>query len=230
MQQIPPTSTQSLAGKGTTHLWLISARTSLLLAFAVIIILNILYAILPDRFHIGPNWLPLVIELVLLVPVIVPFAMRHPLPYAVTRSLIIIVLIFSTLVLATGVVILVSTLPKIGEAQARDLLRVAASLWVSNVLVFSLWYWEIDGGGPRARHEHGHKAGDFLFPQQSDGNTHSWIPHYIDYLFVAFTGATALSPTDTMPLSRRAKMLMTVEAVVALLVLVVVVGRGINIL
>lgn len=230
MQQTPPASAKPSSAEEMTHRQQISARTSLLLAFIVIVALGVLYATLPDRFHIGPNWLPLVIELVLIIAIFIPLIIRRPLPYAVTRALIFIILALSTLVLVTGVVILVVTLPKRDESQAGSLLRTASSLWISNILVFSLWYWEIDGGGPRARHEQGHKAGDLLFPQQSDGNSHGWIPHYLDYLFVAFTSATALSPTDTMPLSRLAKTLMMIEALLAMIVLVVVIARGVNIL
>ena len=230
MRQIPPAPTKPPSAEEMKHRQRISEQTSLLLAFIVVIALGVLYANLPNSFHIGPNWLPLVIELALLVAIVVPFAINHPLPYAVTRTLIFIILTLSTVVLITGVVILVVTLPRRGQSQANSLLQSAASLWVSNILVFSLWYWEIDGGGPRARREQGHQAADFLFPQQSDGNTRGWIPHYLDYLFVAFTSATALSPTDTMPLSRLAKLLMMVEALVAMLVLVVVIARGINIL
>ena len=79
-----------------------------------------------------------------------------------------------------------------------------------NVLMFALWYWEIDGGGPEQRRESDHQAADFLFPQQMVGLDENWAPHFFDYLYVAFTGSTAFSPTDTMPLSHRAKFLMMV--------------------
>src|SRR6266581_4758280 len=84
------------------------------------------------------------------------------------------------------------------------------------------------GGGPWKRHLSGHQAADFLFPQQVSGN--SWVPHFLDYLFLAFTGATALSPADTFPLSRLAKALMMIEAILSLTVVTVLAARAVNIL
>jgi hypothetical protein len=110
------------------------------------------------------------------------------------------------------------------------LLGSAAVLWSVNILVFALWYWEIDGGGPAKRHQSGHQAADFMFPQQVNGNDGSWAPHFLDYLFVAFTGATALSPTDTFPLTRPAKTLMMIEALLSLTVIGLLAARAVNIL
>jgi hypothetical protein len=96
--------------------------------------------------------------------------------------------------------------------------------------VSALWYWEIDGGGPEQRQQPDHPAADFLFPQQMGGSDGNWAPHFFDYLYVGFTGATAFSPTDTMPLSHRAKFLMRVEAFLALILLSFIVSRAINII
>ena len=95
--------------------------------------------------------------------------------------------------------------------------------------MFATWYWEIDGGGPRKRLIAGHQAADFQFPQQIGGNTSGWAPGFIDYLFLAFCSATALSPADTMPLARRAKLLMMGEALISLLILFLLVARAVNI-
>ncbi len=96
--------------------------------------------------------------------------------------------------------------------------------------MFSLWYWEIDGGGSDKRQQSDHQAADFLFPQQIGGFDGTWVPQYFDYLYVAFTGATAFSPTDTMPLTHRAKFLMMAEAMLALILISFVVSRAINII
>jgi uncharacterized membrane protein len=119
-----------------------------------------------------------------------------------------------------------------GAVRGPFLLRDGGLLWVANVLVFSLWFWEIDGGGARKRHQQGHLAADLLFPQQTDTirGAKIWAPHYLDYLFVSFTTATALSPTDTMPLSRKAKALMMIEAVLAATIVLVIVARAVNVL
>ncbi len=110
------------------------------------------------------------------------------------------------------------------------LLRSAALLWGFNILVFALWYWEIDGGGPYKRHLAGHQATDFMFPQQADGNKTGWVSHFFDYLFLAFTGATALSPADTYPLTPLAKALMMMEAVLSMTIIVLLAARAVNIL
>jgi hypothetical protein len=132
----------------------------------------------------------------------------------------------STVALIVGVVLFILSLPV--ERHATTLLRTAVVLWCFNILVFALWYWELDGGGPLQRQLSGHQAADFLFSQQANGQ--QWAPHFFDYLFVAFTSATAFSPSDTMPLTRTAKGLMTIEAVLSFTVIVFLVARAVNII
>jgi len=117
-----------------------------------------------------------------------------------------------------------------GGTSAPTLLRDAALLWVINVVTFAVWYWELDGGGPARRRREGHVSEDFLFPQMNFDrkSAHAWSPGFLDYLFLAFNTSTAFSPTDTAFLSRRAKVLMMVQALLSLLVLAVLVGRAIN--
>jgi uncharacterized membrane protein len=105
-------------------------------------------------------------------------------------------------------------------------------MWSVNVLLFGLWFWELDGGGPLERPACAMHARDFLFPQQMEPTLleGGWHPTFIDYLFVSFTNASAFSPTDTLPLSRWAKMLMLVEASISLSLAVMVVARAVNIL
>jgi hypothetical protein len=118
-----------------------------------------------------------------------------------------------------------------GES-AGALLARGASIYITNIIVFSLWYWEWDRGGPVARMRGLQPYPDFLFPQmtQPDLAPPDWEPTYVDYLYVSFTNATAFSPTDVMPLSRWAKMLMALQAAVALLTVALVVARAVNIL
>ena len=105
-------------------------------------------------------------------------------------------------------------------------------MWVVNVLLFALWYWQLDGGGPLARPACPPAQRDFLFPQQLEPAfaDSGWRPLFLDYLYVSFTNATAFSPTDAMPLSRWAKMLMLVESAISLALAVMVVARAVNIL
>ncbi len=161
-----------------------------------------------------------------MAPLIIDILIAWDLSHKARRILVLIPLGTSTLALILGVVLLIRTLPT--DTHATNLLRSAALLWSLNILVFALWYWELDGGGPWKRHLSGHHAADFLFPQQVNGK--SWEPHFLDYLFVAFTGATALSPADTYPLTKTAKTLMMLEAVLSLTMIGILVARSVNIL
>ena len=195
-------------------------------ALIAILLTGLLYLVLPPNVIIGPNWLLLVVEGVFVVPLFIDLLTAWELSHTARRILVLVPLGISTLALVAGVALFILTLPT--DTHATNLLRSAALLWSFNILVFALWYWELDGGGPWKRHLSGHHAADFLFPQQADGK--SWAPQFLDYLFVAFTGATALSPADTYPLTRLAKALMMIEAVLSLTVIVILVARAVNIL
>ena len=187
-----------------------------------------LYALLPQRLRIGPSWLLLAIEVVVLVPIAFILLTRDDFSHRAIRISIMLLLGIVTLALAISILLLIISLPT--NRHAGDLLGSAAVLWSVNIIVFALWYWEIDGGGPVKRHQSGHQAADFMFPQQANGNDGSWAPHFLDYLFVAFTGSTALSPADTYPLTRPAKTLMMIEAILSLTIIVLLAARAINIL
>jgi hypothetical protein len=193
---------------------------------------GLLYAALPQRLTYVPSWLPLLIIVIILAPMYVALLLSKPLPHRVVRMLAFAMLTVVTLALLVSVALLVITLPHRTAAQSKTLLQEAALLWLINILVFALWFWEIDGGGPHKRHEAEHQAADLLFPQQAQEKNiyEAWAPHFLDYLFVAFTTATALSPTDTMPLSRKAKALMMIESLIALAIIVLLASRAINIL
>ena len=119
-----------------------------------------------------------------------------------------------------------------GTRDASLLLRAALHMWVVNVLLFALWFWQLDGGGPLARPSSAPSERDFLFPQQTEETLAAggWRPLFLDYLYVSFTNSTAFSPTDAMPLSRWAKMLMLVQSAISLALAVMVVARAVNIL
>lgn len=114
----------------------------------------------------------------------------------------------------------------------QSLLLDALNIWFTNIVVFSLWFWNLDRGGPVLRGLTKNGNPDFLFPQKI-GNMRgdeTWTPGFIDYFFVSFTNATAFSPTDTLPLSARCKLLMAVEASASLLTVGLVTARAVNIL
>lgn len=195
-------------------------------ALVGILLTGLLYLVLPPNLIIGPSWLLLVMEGVFVVPLVIDVMTAWNLSHTARRILVLVPLAVSTLALIVGVALFILTLP--ADTHATNLLRSAALLWSFNILVFALWYWEVDGGGPWKRHLSGHHAGDFLFPQQAVGE--HWVPHFLDYLFVAFTAATALSPADTYPLTRPAKMLMMIEAVLSLTLVGILIARAVNIL
>jgi uncharacterized membrane protein len=195
-------------------------------ALAGALAIGILYLALPEKLTFGPSWLLLVIEAVLLLPFLLASIFRHPLRHIMARITGLTLLGVVTAGLAGSIALLINTLP---TEKGVVLLRSAALLWCTNILVFALWYWEIDGGGPRKRLNSGHQATDFMFPQQVDGNSTKWAPHFVDYLFLAFTDATALSPADTFPLTRPAKALMMIEAVLSMIIIVLLAARAVNI-
>lgn len=147
---------------------------------------------------------------------------------------------FVTLINAASLVSLINAL--LGHTASKTgqtLLLDAVNIWLTNVIVFSLWYWSIDRGGPASRGVIGPGERDFLFPQmqmqmqtQQNSGTRdtAWSPGFVDYLYVAFTNASAFSPTDTMPLSGRAKLLMMAQSSISLLTLALVAARAVNIL
>lgn len=184
----------------------------------------------------------------LVLIVLVPLSILVPRRHSETRRtrfwsilLIAIVNFFNI----TSVLLLVGGLFKPEKAalhSAALLLRTGAQIWATNILVFALWFWELDGDGPDAR-AHATTAtefenADFLFPQMqmsiASGGERTqcvdplWKPQFFDYLYLAFTNSTAFSPTDVMPLSRWAKALMTVEALISLITVVIVVSRAIG--
>jgi hypothetical protein len=203
----------------------------------------LLYITLPPRLTIGPVWAAPAVVLLLLIPlsILVPRRHRETRRTRFWSIMLIAIVNFFNLV---SVLLLVGGLFRPEKAvlhSASMLLRTGAQIWATNILVFALWFYELDGDGPDAR-AHANSAtefenADFLFPQMTMALAggagmpcidRNWKPQFIDYLYLAFTNSTAFSPTDTMPLSRWSKVLMTVEAVISLITIAIVVARSIN--
>jgi hypothetical protein len=211
-----------------------------------------LYATLPTRFIAGPTsnsvygavrWLVPAVTVLLLVLLTVSISRDRWLGSASARaatrrlsrrvaSLAIIGVI--TAANAAAIVLLVDLLVRGHKTDARLLLRAGVHMWCMNVLVFGLWYWQLDGGGPLGRRLNPGRVvdKDFLFPQQTlePSLQAGWQPTFIDYLYVSYTNATAFSPTDSMPLSKWAKVLMLTQSAASLLLAIMVVARAVNIL
>ena len=196
-------------------------------ALAVLLIIGVIYLALPDRYRIGPPWLVLTVGVVLLIPRLIALAHGHR---RATRALALVSVTMLTLAVASSALLLLVQLPT-GRIQPLDLLLDATLIWWANIVAFALWYWEIDAGGPVQRHPGRHCSADFLFPQQQhddDGLVEGWSPTFVDYLFLAFNTSTAFSPTDTLVLSRPAKLLMMTQSFLSLVIIAGLVARAIN--
>lgn len=187
---------------------------------------------LPERLTLGPNWLLPSVEALLLLGLVIasphPRVRHSPARRKIAMGLIGIV----SAVNIVSLVLLCRYLLHHGTKQGRPLIYAGIVLWVTNVLLFGLWYWELDRGGPLSRALKPDAPPDFLFPQMIDPKfaAPGWTPGLVDYLYVSFTNATAFSPTDTMPLTQSAKWLMSAQALAALLTIGLIVARAVNIL
>ncbi len=193
----------------------------------------ILQLSLPDKFVVGPRYVLPFLEALLLLSLL-----------TITRKITIVGGAIRK-VNSIGLIVLISlaniyALERLSHAllvggqvsDGHSLVRAAVNIYLTNVIVFALLYWELDGGGPLKRMRDNVRNRDFLFPQMATpqfGPAH-WMPTFTDYLYVSATNATAFSPTDTMPLSRRAKMFMLVQSFVSLTTLGLVAARAVNIL
>ena len=192
-----------------------------------------LQLVLPKRLAIHPTWLLPSLEGLLLLGLIAanPTHINRTSTALRTASVALIALISLANAWSTAQLIKGLVNGTQGD-NASLLLSRGASVYITNILVFALWYWEWDRGGPVSRAQGVRPYPDFLFPQmaQPELTPPDWKPNFVDYLYVSFTNAAAFSPTDTMPLSRWAKMLMLLQSAIALLTVAFVVARAVNIL
>ena len=187
------------------------------------------YTALPPYLTMGPRWLFLGLVVVLLIPTIISHQVGS---HRVNKIFGFIVIGVVTVGMILSVIFLIKALPEHRETP-RDLLVSAASLWITNVLVFALWYWKIDAGGPHGRDQRsGHSEGAFLFPQMTmnNSNAQKWSPNFVDYLFLSFNTSTAFSPTDAPVLARWAKLLMMMQSFISLTVVALLAARAVNVL
>jgi hypothetical protein len=201
-----------------------------------------LYAGLPNGILVGPRYIVPVLELIILATVIAENPVRMT---KQTRRSRFTALLLTYLIMGTNLVSLVLLIRHLMNTHAEQgpaLLLAALQIWLTNVIVFALAYWELDRGGPVSRHHVTRTAlprADFRFPQDEDHDTvvevskgsskiSGWVANYVDYAYVSLTNSSAFSPTDTMPLSARAKLLMGAESTMALITSVVVIAKGVG--
>jgi hypothetical protein len=193
-----------------------------------------MYVALPRALIAGPKWALPVFIAVLITPTVVSHRTGKQ---SLNRILGIIVSSVITLALLASVGLLVASVPRHKEEPVA-LLRSGAELWLTNVLVFALWYWRLDGGGPTARrqlHEFGSRS--FVFPQmqiekieRGRFECQGWRPHFVDYLFIAWTTSSTFGPTDAPLLARWAKILTMVQIGISLTIVIVLISRAVGVL
>jgi uncharacterized membrane protein len=218
-------SERRIGNVGRTSRWTASVAVGLLLA---------LIAVLPARYSVLPAWirqptLALVCIFAILSALSRTNASTRPFAHLATVALV-------GLFTVVFIVALGSLVARLFERGAQltgaSVLSTSVALWSTNIVVFALWYWLVDRGGPDRRESAAPGPLDLIFPQNSARELFptAWTPRFADYLFLAFVTSTAFSPADTLPVSRRAKMLMMAQAVLSLVTVVVLVARAINIL
>jgi len=200
-------------------------------AFAVMIALGI-QALLPDTITAGPRYIVPTLEILLLIPLMVANPGTLERTSRDTRLLSISLVGLVTVANLTSLALLVHELLKGKVSNGHALILAGVGIWLTLTIVFGLWYWEVDRGGPLARLSAEHDAPDFFFPQMENPGLAKgrWAPSFIDYLYVSLTNATAFSPTDTLPLTTRAKALMATQSVASLATIAIVGARAVNIL
>ena len=236
----PPVSPHHHLKKHAFDFWL--ARASI----AMIAGLQMLFV--NQHLTFGPKWLSPAVELALLAPLSVATAWTHQRagqasePHhwvriagyrRMVRRLALVLTILVMGINFEALIAVVRALLATGKGPSgHSLLIDALNIWFTNVVVFALWFWNIDAGGPASRGVSLKTSPDFLFPQMlgSGDEDPGWSPGFIDYFYVSFTNATAFSPTNTMPLSPLSKLLMALEAAVSLLTVGLVAARAVNIL
>ena len=201
-------------------------------SLAVVVAIALQFA-LPATLTPRPRWLLPVLELAVLVALFISNPGRIDRRSRGIRGATIALIVLASIANATSAARLVWTIIDGRDGQdATALLGTAAAIWITNVIVFSLWYWELDRGGPAARAHAMHDRPDFVFPQMMAPEIADpdWEPAYTDYLYLSFTNATAFGPTDTMPFVTWAKLTMMLQSSVSLVTLVVVISRAVGLL
>ena len=192
-----------------------------------------LMAALPARVANTPRWLVPALAGLLLVGILV--ANNRIVDWrsrALRVASLVLIALLSIATAASAVRLVVDLVESRGIKDPAELLLTGAAIWLTNMIVFGLWYWEFDRGGPAARALAIHQYPDFLFPQMASPELAppDWEPEFVDYLYLSFTNATAFSPTDVMPMSQWTKLTMLAQSAVSLVIVVLVVARAVNIL
>lgn len=191
-----------------------------------------LHLALADQVIIGPRYLLPALEGVLLAALVYVAPMRATEHRIGQRRFALAVVATVSLVNVVLLGRLIDHLVNGSAIHGKPLILSGAVLWVTNVLLFAVWFWEMDRGGPVARYLKLNAGVDFQFPQMDNADLapDGWRPGFLDYLYTSLTNSTAFSPTDTMPLTHTAKIVMAIQSLTALLTVGLVIARAVNIL
>ena len=188
---------------------------------------------LPNRLTVGPTWLLPSLEAVMVIGLVLStnrLKIEENHPRRRVAAIVMIALVTAANILS--LYLLTHYLLHHHVDSGKQLIGAGVLIWLTNFLIFALWYWELDRGGPGRRAQGHDGPPDFLFPQMADDRVEpiDWRPHFVDYLYVSLTNATAFSPTDTMPLTPMAKSVMGAQSLVSLVTIGLIVSRAVNIL
>ncbi len=187
---------------------------------------------LPERLTVGPTWLLPALEGALVLGLAMATPRELEGEHTLRRRFAVGLVAFVSAANAFSLATLTHYLLHHHVDKGQELIVAGVVIWLTNFLIFGLWYWEIDRGGPGRRAAGNDGPPDFLFPQMSDDRIEprDWRPKFIDYLYVSLTNAAAFSPTDTMPLTPMAKSIMGLQSIVSLVTIGLIVSRAVNIL
>ncbi len=188
---------------------------------------------LPDTFSVGTRYAIPIAELLLLGLLFYTTPRQRVFKSRIRRLNVLLLIAITAIANAYSLVVITDKLLTDGSvSDGRSLILAAINIFITNIIIFALWYWEMDGGGPGERLKIAKYEQDFLFPQhRHDGYRHpDWKPTFIDYLYVSGIAAMNFAPADTLPLTRRAKMLMLAQSALSLVTVALVAARAVGIL
>jgi hypothetical protein len=214
--------------KGLEPRWPVASAVATFIVITLVLRLTV-----PRRQSFGPHWLVPAFEIALLVVLVAAHPRGETERVRLRRLSIVLILLLAASAVISTIILITELIKGSPVVQSADtLLASGALVWIGNALVFGLLYWELDGGGPLARHRRERTYPDFAFPQHMNPELapSDWRPEYVDYLTLGVTTSMAFSPTDVMPMVPWAKLTMTVQSVISLTVIGLVIARAINVL
>lgn len=189
----------------------------------------VLQLLLSSKLSVGPKFIVAGAETLLLIALTLFTADKKLVIRRLRRSLAILLIVIVSLANISSLVLIINDLLNSRIITGKELLFSALAIYLTNIIIFGLWYWELDT--PQTLDDEApSSASDFLFPQMSTPLAKQWVPSFLDYLYISITNASAFSPTDTLPLTHRAKLLMSLQSITSLVTVALVAARAVNIL